>query len=463
MSNFLKQTNFNGSNGSHFYLEESYDILARNIDNNTTTVRLYVIIGSSGGWSAYGAGAPVYINGVNIGNITSIPVNSRNQIGYRDIVVNHNDVGEGILNYSASVSTPWSGVGGASISGSLTLPTIPRASSVTATDAYVESATSINISRASDSFKHKLTYSFEGLTGTIAENIATNCGWEIPTSFYDKLTTKSNAECTVTCQTFNGTKQIGTKTTKFKVSVDPEKNKPDITATVIDTNTTTVNLTGSNAKLVKFFSNAKVAMTAAAKNKATIKSKKITCGDGKSLTDSGTINKVESGDFTISATDSRGISNSISKKLTLVDYIKLSLNASFYRSQPTNNEVVLTYKGNFFNKTFGSITNALTLKYRYREHGATTWSTYTNLSPTKSGNTFSNGSAVKSLGTSFDYQKEYDFELVASDKLMTVTYATTVPVGKPVFDWGKSDFQFNVPVKQASGNVVLDYTVVDTW
>ena len=103
------------------------------------------------------------------------------------------------------------------------------------------------------------------------------------------------------------------------------------------------------------------------------------------------------------------------------------------------------------------------MKYRYKLSTSSTWSSYTNLTPTKSGNTYSNGSSALVLGTIFDYTKEYDFELVASDKLQTITYATKVTQGIPVFDWGKEDFQFNVPVKLASGNEILDYTVVDEW
>ena len=64
------------------------------------------------------------------------------------------------------------------------LPAIPRASSVTATNADIGSATSININRASSSFKHTLKYSCGGQNGTIATNVDTSFGWTVPTSFY---------------------------------------------------------------------------------------------------------------------------------------------------------------------------------------------------------------------------------------------------------------------------------------
>lgn len=444
-------------NGCNY--EIAYDLVDKNIGNNTSTIRVYGILHVTNNYVSWSSGTARVWDQTN--GLAARYNKGDHWVVQKDVVISHNDDGtkKGVY-VDGSLNTTF--VSG-NVSGYIDLPTIPRASSITATDAYVESATSINISRATSSFKHKITYSFEGLTGTVAENVDTSFGWTIPKSFYDKLTTKSSATCTLTCQTYNGSTLIGSKTTTFKISVDSEKNKPTITATVVDENTTTVNLTGSNAKLVKYYSNAKVTMTATAKNGATIKSKKITCGDGKSLTDSGTINKVESGKFTISATDSRNISNTITKTLTIVDYIKLTLNANFYRSQPTNNEIVLEYSGNLFNKTFGSVTNTLSLKYRYRKHGASTWSSYVNLTPTKSGNTYSNGTLAVSLGTNFDYREEYDFQIVVADKLMTITKSQTVAIGIPVCDWGKEDFQFNVPVFLKNGNEILEYEVVDEW
>lgn len=454
MANSIGRVYLNGCN-----YEIAYDLLSQNIANNTSTVRFYGILHVTNNYIAWSRGtARVWGETNSLGTRYN---RGDHWLVQQDVTISHNADGTKTGVYvDGSLNTSF--VSG-SASGYINLPTIPRASSITATDAYVESATSINISRATSSFKHKITYSFEGLTGTVAENVDTNYGWTIPNSLYDKLTTKSSATCTLTCQTYNGSTLIGSKSTTFKVSVDAEKNRPSITATIVDTNATTINLTGSNAKLIKYYSNAKVTMTATAKNGATIKSKKISCGDGKSLTDNGTINNVESGKFTISATDSRDISNSISKTQDIVEYIKLSLNANFYRSQPTNNEVVLDYSGNFFNKSFGSVTNTLSLKYRYKEHSSSTWSSYTNLTPTKSGDTYNKGSTVKSLGSVFDYRKEYDFELVAADKLMTITAKQTISVGKPIFDWGKEDFQFNVPVFLKDGNEILEYEVVDEW
>jgi hypothetical protein len=237
---------------------------------------------------------------------------------------------------------------------------------------------------------------------------------------------------------------------------------PTVDATItLDSATNT--LTGATNRIIKGRTDATISITATAKNGSSITSKSVVCGDGKSLTANGTLYDVESGSFVVSATDSRGVSNSTTKTLTLVEYVNLTLNPTFYRTSPTNNTIALTFTGNYFNDKFGtasSTANTLAVKYRYKLSTASSWSSYTTLSNTKSGNTYSNGSSPITLGTSFNYTKQYDFEIVATDKIGSVTKTATVVEGIPVFDWGKNDFQFHVPIKQSSGNKVLDFTTV---
>lgn len=446
---------------------------SQDVTNNKTVVNwtLYMECGNSN-FITNNNKITVNINGVAVRNNVSKSIStSQHATCYIDSgqeTIPHNADGTKTLSVSASY-TPSSSASYMpyykSLSGSMALTTIPRASSVTATDANVESATSINISRASTNFTHSLSYSFEGLTGTIATGVATSYGWTIPTSFYDKLTDKLSATCTITCKTYSGSTLIGTKTTTCKISVDTEKNTPDVSATIVDTNTSATALTGSNDKLIKYVSNPKVTITSSAKNGATIKSEKVVCGDGKTLTGDGTLEKVESGVFTVSATDGRGITGSEKYTLDIVEYIKLTLNATFYRPAPTTGEVALVFNGNYFNDSFGTTNNTLNVKYRYREKGTETWSSYTALTAVKSGNTYSNGSNPISLGTKFDYQKAYEFEIIATDKIGSVQKEEhhVVAKGKTVFDWGENDFQHNTVVYLMSGNEILDYDVVDEW
>ena len=347
---------------------------------------------------------------------------------------------------------------------SSSVATIPRTSTVTATDAYIGSATSINIARASASFTHKLLYSIdEGVNfNDIVSNVETSYGWMIPTFFYTLIPNAKSLNCIIRCETYNEETLIGTSETTFRASVNEEINKPEVSAVVKDINEKSLNLTGDESKIVKYVSNVQVSLSTLAKNGASIVSKSISCGDGKTLNEDGIILAVESSKFVVSTIDSRGIHNSTEVSgLSLIDYIKLTLNANFYRVQPTTGEMAVTFNGNYFNNTFGKVTNSLSLKYRYKIRGTDNWSNYINLVPVISGNTFSNGENPILLGNNFDYQQSYDFELLAEDAASEQLFTQTRGVGIPTYNWGKNNFNHNTVVYQKSGNEILDYDLYE--
>lgn len=417
MATYLTETRFPSGNGSHFKLWMSYDI-AQSISGNYTNVTYHLYFQSLDGYSGSGSATNGYINGNWVGSTTSIGKNATVYLGGRTDTYYHNADGTGSASFSASISSPW-GIGTASVSGAITLPTIPRASGVTATSAEIESATSININRASGNFTHTLRYKFGSLTGTIATNVATSYGWTLPTSFYEQIPNAKTGTCTIYCDTYNGGTLLGTSSTTFTVKTNEELCKPEVNTIVEDINKKATALTGSTDSFIKYMSNALITTTSVAKNNSTIKSTSVLCGDGKSGTGgSVTLNKVESANFTVTVTDSRGYSTVVVLQKTLINYVNLTINPTFSRTEPTTGEVELTYNGNYFNGKFGATNNSLTVRYRYKETGTDTWSAYKTLTSTLSGNTYSN---TVSLGTEFDYRKAYNFEIQAIDKLQTVT------------------------------------------
>lgn len=422
MATFLGYSNFNGKYGDKFSADLLYDIIERSISGNYTKVRLYGYIRSWDGYSGSGAAATFYINGEASGTFTSIVGNQYKEVARKDVQVKHDSKGKGVLNWSLSVDTSWT-LGDASASGTLNLPDIPRTSSVTCTDGNIGSSVSININRADNSFKHTLRYDFGSLKNqTIATKISdASYGWPLPTTFYAQIPNTKSGVCTVYCDTYSGDTLIGTSSCKFNAKVDETKCRPTVTATIEDINPTTLALTGDKNKLIRYKSNVKITINATAKNSATIKNRTVVCGDGqKGSGATVTLNNVGSGQFTISAEDSRSIigytdPNPMTK--SIIEYIPLTINPDFYRPQPTTGEITLKYSGNYFNGSLGSTNNSLTVRWRYREVGATSWQEYKTITPTISGNTYSQ---TISLGKTFDYRKSYEFEIQATDKLGTV-------------------------------------------
>lgn len=369
-------------------------------------------------------------------------------LGSASKTVTHN--ADGSKNVSVSANSPdlaqgngWGPYSG-SASGTMALTTIPRASSVTCADGNIGSSTTININRASSSFTHTLKYWFGSLSGTIINKTSnTSIGWSIPTTFYSQIPNATNGQGTISCETYNGDTLIGTKTCTFNAFVI--NSNPTISATIEDSNETTIALTGDKNKLVKYFSNATVVITATAKNSASIKSQKVVCGDGKSsTTGTSTLNKIESGSFTVSTTDSRNLSSSVIINKALIEYVKLAFTEiTLARTSTTSNTVNATVKGNYFNNNFGKESNTLALKWRYRTAGGT-WNSYNTVTATISQNTFA---YTATLGTNFDFQQEYEFEFVVADKLMTESNIKIVTQGLPIIDIGKNTINVNGRLK----------------
>ena len=190
----------------------------------------------------------------------------------------HNDDGTANSYFEAYCNGPGgTSMSGQSVSGNktVTLDTIPRKSSVLCADGNIGSSTTININRASSKFTHTLKYSFGSSNGTIATKTTnTSIGWTIPTSFYAQIPNAKSGQGIITCETYDGNTLIGSSTCNFNAIVLESTNKPSISASVEDTNTTTIALTGDKNKLVKYFSNVKVVITATAKIVQQLKVKK---------------------------------------------------------------------------------------------------------------------------------------------------------------------------------------------
>lgn len=469
MATLAGTSNFNGANGNHFFCSLYYDI-AQDIENNRSTITLYEYVGSNDGWSANGSNSPCAINEEILNYISVISARSNVLVATKVMPVKHNPDGTfPATAISCSCVTNWTGVGGAYVNATLTsanIPTIPRASSVGCSDFYIESSTNIVINSASSNFKHTLKYAFGNLVGTIVEKTAqTVYAWTPNASdFYKQILNNQQGVGTITCETYNNNTLIGTKTCNFTARVDPSKNKPDVSLAVIDTNTITKALTGNENTLVKYFSNAKATITASAKNHATIKSYFINNVTSEQVS---TINNVETNEFTAKAIDSRNIDN-ISDKVTknFIDYVKLAIKSiDIDRTGPTTDQIRLDLEGLYFNNTFGTVDNELTLQMRYKEQYGE-WSNYCNITANITDeNTFnlSNYNLNTLFNANFDYQKAYTFEIVINDKLMTVNQEVNLKRGLPVVAYGEDFVHLYGDLELKSGNIVLDYKVVDRW
>lgn len=351
--------------------------------------------------------------------------------------------------------------GDCTASGTISLDTIPRASKVSATNADIGSTSTIAVSRYSQSFKHTVSFSCPGISDTVIESDseASVIPWTVPDSIYATIPAAKYATVTITCRTYSKDTGalIGEPTTAtMKAIANEEECKPTVYGTVTDVNANTVSLTGNAKTLIRYKSTASCEIVSTAKNSASISAQYV---NGVSIP-SGTveIQNSEAVSFAFSATDSRGYSASALVKPTVIPYIQLTINPTFRRVSPTSNIITVEFYGNFFSGNFGASSNALKVKYRYKENGTETWSAYVTISASSiniPGDGTYNSNGAVTLGSNFDYRKSYDLQIVAQDGSGTVVLSNIssmaqVTRGEPVFDWSNTDFRVRETLRTAN-------------
>ena len=330
--------------------------------------------------------------------------------------------------------------------------TYAPASSVTCSTADIGSAPTIQISRNSSSYTHTLTYEFGSLSGTIATKTTstTITSWKFPTSFYAQIPNAKSGTGTITCNTYSGDTLLGTKTCSFTATTNESLCKPTLSPTVEDSNSEAVALTGNANTFIRYISDAAITSGAAAQNSATLKSIKVTCGSQSITTSTGTIQKVDSGTFTFTATDSRGYSTTQTIEKTLINYINPTCNLNI--SNPTTDgNLSFTITGNYFNSSFGAVNNTLSVSYKYKAGSGNYSDNIEVTNITLNNNTYTANISL----TGLDYKETYTFQAFTIDKIKSVNSAEKVIKTTPVFSWSNDDFEFNVPVK-FSGKTLFD-------
>lgn len=332
---------------------------------------------------------------------------------------------------------------------SFELDQIPRASTIAATDANVGSTCMIAVNKKSDSYTHSIKYTFGSLSGYVTTDGGTSSsevkisqasiGFTVPTAFYDQMGSDKTKDCMLTCTTYSGSTKIGDVTTAtFAVTVT-DASAPTVSGTIKDINPVSKSLTGNENILIRFVSTARCTITAEAKDSATISEKKI---NGEVVTGATLdIQNVEFGTIPFYAKDSRGYETTVEVVAAdIVPYVILTCNPRIVRTDQAAGKAMIYINGNFYDGTFGFEPNNLTMMVTYKT-GDTDNFVYVDPVIGENGEY-----TVEQEISGLDYEKNYTFTVTVSDNVSTIV--KTVPVGRgiPVFDWGQSDFYFNVPV-----------------
>ena len=216
-----------------------------------------------------------------------------------------------------------------------------------------------------------------------------------------------------------------------------------------DTNNATTALTGNNQIIIKGYSNVKgiisTANKAIAQNSADMSKYRFIIGDVQkeanysSDSEVGiTISNANNNVFNMYAIDSRG--NSTLKTIspsTYKAYSNINIKSAVVQRQNNGigSSVVLTFAGDIWNNSFGSVQNEITsCIYKYKKTNSNTWLTgKTNIMPDVKGQSYSKSILIKGDkgAEGFEVSSSYNVQIIIKDKLSTYTYELLIGTGKP--------------------------------
>ena len=397
----------------------------QDINANTSTITAKGILYWTSNLQTWGTGTYyMSIDGVQGSNTVyaEISYNSNTVVITYTRTVSHNADGTKslVLDFSGGISgTTLTSI---DCQGTITLDTIPRASSFSILSSVnMGSNLSVTISRASSSFTHNVTLTFNGQTVS-ASNVGTSATLAVPIGWASQIPNATSGTGTVTVTTKNGSTTIGTTSKNITVAV-PSSVVPTLTLA-------TALVTGYNGLYLQGVSKCKLTGTAAGVYGSTIKSISYSgagyTGSGTTYT-TGVLNVTGDITFTATATDSRGRTVTKQAKITVIAYSKPSI--SNYSAQRCNSSGALQVDGTYLSvrATFSCASvngkNAVSCNVSYKKSTASAWS----------GTTALTSNTAKVIGGAITLNEFWQVRFVVQDSVGTSLSLspTTVTVDIP--------------------------------
>lgn len=326
-------------------------------------------------------------------------------------------------------------------SGTITLDTIPRASSLTAANGTLDTEQTLTINRAATSFKHRLTYKCGDVAGYIAGSTTTyttetSIKWTPPIGLAHENTTGTSVSIQLTLYTYasDGT-HVGTVTKTITCAI-PTSVKPSVTIAWQDLS----GAAGLYGSPVQGISRLQISLTEQTSYSSPIASRTITANGAKYNAEEATTEALTSaGSQKIAATikDQRGRSGSNSVTLNVLAYegpVISKLTVHRCDEDGTEND-----QGDFIQVIFSAAITSLNSKnsaaYKLR-YKVSTAADYTEVSLTALAKTY----IVTDHAHIFkaDGNNSYDVEIVATDNHGTAARATSASTAFTLMNWHPS-------------------------
>lgn len=315
----------------------------------------------------------------------------------------------------------------------MTLTTIPRASTPscitypnnTQNVGNVGTKITIHMNRASTSFTHTVTYSFGSKSGTIGTGVGDNIEWTIPKNLANAIPSASSGSGTITCVTYSGSTNIGSKSIPFTVTVPTtDEFKPTISSIALSEAVS--GLASKFGCYVKGKSKISGTVTASGAYSSTITAYKVTINgatyNAKTFT-TGVLSGTGSKSCSVTVTDSRGRTFTKSVNYTVVDYSSPYITT--FTVVRCNSSGTVSENGAYAKVVVKGGVSSVNSKnsYSYKlEYKKTTASSYTNYSISNSAYTIDK----TYTNIAVDTDSSYEFRLTISDYFSSAPKTVTL-------------------------------------
>lgn len=422
------------------WTENSYSI-----PNNTSSVTVKLIYYRTDSQTTYGTGSWVLnINGTKYtGSSYKEISHSEVEVFSKTVTITHDSNGAKTFSMNASGSyIPGTSLEGTNCSGSGTLTTIPRASTISLDKSSVNLGAAIKVTiSAKASFYHKITWTCGSATSTtnITTAGSTSSSFTVPANWAGQITTATSKTASVKVQTYSNqalTTTVGSPVTKnFTITVpNTATYNPTVSLAITIGNEITnipstyfqgktkANLSATGG--IKYGATIKSYVFTRTINNSTVTLKTDTTGNTSASASETTNTASSSVTYSVKLTDSRGRIATADKTITVNAYSNplLTIN-SCYRCDSTGTKN--TTSGTYFytNATFSCSTaggNQITSStVKYKPVSSTAWEDGANITSNE-GITLGNGQIATNTA--------YTVYISVVDKVGTVVSKTlTIP------------------------------------
>lgn len=303
---------------------------SQSVTNNTSNVTASVIASWTGGsfntylkpgWLKIDGTTYEFTSSFNTGRTTS----GSQTLFTKTVNIPHSSDGTKMLSCSASYTSGVSS-GTVTASASTSLTTIPRKSSLTAGNGVLGVSQKLTISRASDSFKHTISYKCGNASGTICNKTASETvDWIPPIDLAVQNKENVKVNITLTIVTYSGSTNIGSDTKNISCTI-PANIAPSCELSISDD----TDISNTYGNMVKGLSKIKAVITPTISYGSPISSYQTVINGNVYNSASFTTSALEtSGEISITSvvTDKRGRSGASTPiQITVLEYNKPLIN-----------------------------------------------------------------------------------------------------------------------------------------